>query len=61
MEQNKYGFAAVKKDGKWGAIDKEGKEVAPLTHSMENNLIIDFIGKYHLAEDINANYYTDAE
>ena len=59
MEQNKFGFAAVKKDGKWGAIDKNGKEVAEFKNTMENNLVIDFIGKYHLAEDINANYYTD--
>lgn len=57
-EQNKYGYAAVKKDGKWGAIDQMGKVIVEPSYSLENNLIIDFIGTYHLAEDINANYYT---
>ena len=57
-EQNKYGYASVKKDGKWGAIDKKGKVIVEPTYTMENNLVVDFIGEYHLAEDINANYYT---
>lgn len=57
-EQNKYGYAAVKKDGKWGAIDKTGKLIVEPQYTLENNLIVDFIGTYYLAEDINANYYT---
>lgn len=57
-EQNKYGYASVKKDGKWGAIDYKGKTVVEPTYTLENNLIIDFIGTYHIAEDLNANYYT---
>lgn len=57
-EQNKYGYASVKKDGKWGAIDKTGKLIVEPKYTLENNLIIDFIGTYYLAEDINANYYT---
>ena len=57
-EQNKYGFAAVKKDGKWGAINFKGEVTAGLEYTLENNLVIDFIGAYHLAEDLNANYYT---
>lgn len=57
-EQNKYGYVSVKKDGKWGALDKNGKVVVEPTYTMENNLVIDFIGQYYLAEDINANYYT---
>ncbi len=57
-EQNKYGYAAVKKDGKWGAIDKTGKVIVEPQYTLENNLIVDFIGTYYLAEDINANYYT---
>ena len=57
-EQNKYGYVSVKKDGKWGALDQIGKVIVEPTYTLENNLVIDFIGQYHLAEDINANYYT---
>lgn len=57
-EQNKYGYSAVKKDGKWGAIDQKGKVIVEPKYALENNLVIDFIGEYHLSEDINANYYT---
>ncbi len=57
-EQNNYGYVAVKKDGKWGCIDQNGKVVVEPTYDLTNNLVIDFIGSWHLAEDINANYYT---
>ena len=57
-EQNQYGFAAVKKDGKWGAINSEGKIVVGPTLELSNHPIIDFIGEWHLAEDINSYYYT---
>lgn len=57
-EQNKYGYVSVKKDGKWGALDQTGKVIVEPKYTLENNLVIDFIGSYHLAEDINANYYT---
>lgn len=56
-EQNKYGYVSVKKDGKWGCLDCNGKAVVEPTYNMENNLVIDFIGTWHLAEDLNANYY----
>ena len=58
IEQNKYGYVAVKKDGKWGCLDQTGKVIVEPKYTLENNLVIDFIGQYHLAEDINANYYT---
>lgn len=61
LEQNEFGYVAVKKDGKWGALDKNGKTVAENKYPLESNVIIDFIGKWHLAEDINSNYYTDDE
>lgn len=57
-EQNKYGYVAVKKDGKWGSLDAKGKVVVEPTYSLENVLVVDFISKWHLASDINANYYT---
>lgn len=58
-EFNTYGFAPVKKDGKWGAIDKSGAVIIQPTYNLQNNLIIDFIGKWHLALDLNSYYYTD--
>ena len=58
-EQNEYGFAAVKKDGTWGAIDKEGNTVVEPTYNLDNNLVINFIGKWHLGQDLNMNYYCD--
>lgn len=60
-EQNDYGYVAVKKDGKWGALDQYGKEVVAPTYVLQNNKVIDFIGKWHVCADTNANYYTDAE
>ena len=58
-EQNKYGYVAVKKDGLWGSLDKNGKEVIEPKYELENNLKIDFIGKWHLGEDLNKNYYCE--
>lgn len=58
-EQNEYGFMAVKRDGKWGALNKEGVEVITPKYNLEQNLIIDFIGKWHYGVDTNLNYYTD--
>lgn len=57
-EQNKYGYVSVKKDGKWGCLDHNGKTIVEPTYTLQNNLVVDFIGTWHLAEDINANYYT---
>lgn len=59
QEQNAYGFAAVKKDGKWGAIDKKGKIVVEPTYELQNNILVNFIGKWHIGEDLNSYYYTD--
>ena len=57
-EQNNYGYVAVKKDGKWGCLNQKGKVEVEPTYELENNIVIDFIAKWHLAEDLNANYYT---
>lgn len=59
MELNDYGYAAVKQNGKWGAIDKEGKVVVEPSYELQDNLVIDFIGKWHLSNDLNSYYYTD--
>lgn len=58
-EQNKYGYSAVKKDGVWGSIDKEGNTAVEPIYNLDNNLVIDFIGKWHLGQDLNMNYYCD--
>lgn len=60
-EQNKYGYAAIKKDGKWGAINLNGEIVVEPKYDLNDNLIIDFIGKWHLSVDLNAYYYTDKQ
>ena len=60
-EQNEFGYSAVKKDGKWGAIDSTGTIIVEPSLDLKNNLVIDFIGKWHLATDWNANYYTDVK
>ena len=58
-EQNEYGYASVKKNGMWGCINQKGKVVITPAYQLENNPIIEFIGKWHLGEDLNLNYYTD--
>ena len=60
-EQNAYGFAAVQKNGKWGSIDKKGNIVQQPEYSLTNNYKIDFIGRWHISEDLNAYYYTNVE
>ena len=56
-EQNEYGYCAVQKDGKWGSIKADGTVVLEPTEDLSENIYIDFIGKWHLGEDINMNYY----
>lgn len=58
-EQNEYGYSGVKKDGLWGVIDQKGNIIVDPNYNLDNNTIINFIGKWHLSEDLNANYYTD--
>ena len=58
-ELNNYGYAAIKKDGVWGAIDNDGNTVIEPTYNLDENLKIDFIGKWHLGVDLNMNYYCD--
>lgn len=60
-EQNEFGYAAIKINGKWGAVDGNGKIVVEPQYSLEQCILINFIGKWHLAPDLNANYYTDTD
>ena len=56
-EQNDYGYVAVKKDGKWGSIDSKGNIIQEPTYDLEDYLLIDFIGRWHLGLDVNMNSY----
>ena len=53
-EQNEYGYAAVKKDGLWGAIDSKGKVVVETKYNLDNNNTINFIGEWY--EIINEKF-----
>lgn len=56
-EQNEYGYCSVKKGDVWGALNKDGNIEKQPSVNLDNHLIVDFIGPWHLAEDINLNYY----
>ena len=56
-EQNDYGFAGIKKDAKWGSIDTKGNVVQEPTYNLDEYLLINFVGRWHLGLDINMNYY----
>ena len=45
-EFNQYGFAGIKKDGKWGVIDQEGNVVQEPIYEL-SLIMPDFIGKYY--------------
>ncbi len=60
-EQNEFGYVSVKKDGLWGCIDKNGKIICETKYNLESNFLINFIGEYHLGEDVNLNYYTNKQ
>ena len=59
MEQNELGYIAVKKEGLWGSINKDGKIIVDTKYNLDENLWVDFIGEYHVGEDINMIYYTN--
>lgn len=54
-EQNSKGFAAVKKDGVWGSINKVGAISQEPSLNLDNSIYIDFIGIWHLSD--NGLYY----
>ena len=56
-EQNRFGYSSVKKDGNWGSINKNGEVILEPSKNLEGSFVIDFIGKWHLAEELNMNYY----
>ena len=40
-------------------FDKNGKAICETKYNLDDNLLIDFIGEYHLGEDLNLMYYTN--
>ncbi len=58
-EQNDYGYASVKKDGLWGAINSRGEVAVAPSYNLDNNTLVEFIGNWHLGEDLNLYYFTD--
>lgn len=46
----------MKKDGKWGCIDRAGKLILEPSVNLDNNLYTDFIGQWHLSNE--GIYYT---
>ena len=56
-EQNDYGYAGIKKDNKWGSINSEGKVIQEPKYDLEDYLLINFIGRWHLGQDMYMNYY----
>lgn len=56
-EQNDYGYAGIKKDGKWGSINSKGIVVQEPTYNLDEYLLVNFVGRWHLGLDINVNCY----
>ena len=55
---NKYGFAGIKQDGKWGVIDSEGNIIVEPTYELNDNNPT-FIGQYYQVIYGNGEiYYT---
>ena len=56
---NEYGFAGIKKDGKWGVINHKGEIIQEPTYQItwQNPT---FIGKYYQSEEWHGDsYYTN--
>ena len=56
-EQNICGYAAVKRNGVWGCINQAGVEVCTPSVNLDENIYIDFIGRWHL--DDSGLYYKE--
>lgn len=57
-EQNEFGYCAVKKDGKWGALKSDGTVAASPTRDLEQYIYIDFISEWNRYNDLRLNVYT---
>ena len=57
-EQNEFGYCAVKKDGKWGALKSDGTVIVSPTRDLDEHLYIDFISEWNRYNDLRLNVYT---
>lgn len=57
-EQNEFGFCAVNKDGKWGALGSNGAVILEPSLNLDDYLYINFIGGWHNHKDLQLNVYT---
>lgn len=55
-EQNSCGYVAVKQNGLWGSLKKNGSVAILPTVNLDNSIYLDFIGEWHLSDD--GLYYT---
>ncbi|MCI8444073.1 MAG: WG repeat-containing protein [Clostridia bacterium] len=59
-EFNEYGFAAIKKDGKWGVVNCSGRVVLEPTYELRGEAEPSFIGTYYEVKyGFGEVYYTD--
>lgn len=62
LEFNEYGFAAVKKEGKWGVINEQGQEIVSPTYELSNESEPFFIGQYYqVMYGFGEFYYTNTK
>lgn len=55
-EQNTCGYVAVKQNGLWGSLKRNGSIALNPSVNLDNSIYIDFIGEWHLSDD--GLYYT---
>ena len=56
---NQYGYAAIRKDNKWGSINQDGEIIIEPIYEFSSNSEPDFIGKYYKVQyEFGEIYYT---
>ena len=61
-EFNKYGFAGIKKDGKWGVMNEDGTIIQEPIYAFKGDFERDFINKYYKVEyGLGEFFYTDEQ
>ncbi len=61
-EINEFGYAGVKKDGKWGVVNSNGEEILEPTYKFQEGIEPSFINTYYQVEyGFGEVYYTNAK
>ena len=59
---NKYGFAGIKKDGKWGVIQENGNIIQEPIYAFKGDFERDFVNKFYKIEyGLGEFFYTDEQ